>query len=356
MSYRERNAMVLDAGNEVSEKSSFRTFTENEGLMFEILVDSAANLPADVVEKYGIHVLVFMNLVDGREVPGFIPGLTQEEERAMGRDYYDAIRAGASVKTSLINSGEFQDYFEPFLKEGKDILYISLSSNISGTYNAARIAAEELREEYPERQICLIDSLNASLAQGILAIYAYEFREKGHPLSEIADVLAETAHSMNGVFTVDNLKYLSRTGRLHAGVALAGNLLRVKPILCGNKEGFIVQHSLKRGRKQSLNELIDLVCNNIVEPEKQIIGIAHADAYEDSLYVMKGITDRVHKASRTGCMSESSSILPMTSVRAPMSDRRPSPSSSSAMTGNCRAGWSMRSWKKNGSLTGCKSP
>ena len=294
MSYRERNAMVLDAGNEVSEKSSFRTFTENEGLMFEILVDSAANLPADVVEKYGIHVLVFMNLVDGREVPGFIPGLTQEEERAMGRDYYDAIRAGASVKTSLINSGEFQDYFEPFLKEGKDILYISLSSNISGTYNAARIAAEELREEYPERQICLIDSLNASLAQGILAIYAYEFREKGHPLSEIADVLAETAHSMNGVFTVDNLKYLSRTGRLHAGVALAGNLLRVKPILCGNKEGFIVQHSLKRGRKQSLNELIDLVCNNIVEPEKQIIGIAHADAYEDSLYVMKGITDRVH--------------------------------------------------------------
>ena len=279
MSYRERNAMVLDAGNEVSEKSSFRTFTENEGLMFEILVDSAANLPADVVEKYGIHVLVFMNLVDGREVPGFIPGLTQEEERAMGRDYYDAIRAGASVKTSLINSGEFQD---------------SLSSNISGTYNAARIAAEELREEYPERQIYLIDSLNASLAQGILAIYAYEFREKGHPLSEIADVLAETAHSMNGVFTVDNLKYLSRTGRLHAGVALAGNLLRVKPILCGNKEGFIVQHSLKRGRKQSLNELIDLVCNNIVEPEKQIIGIAHADAYEDSLYVMKGITDRVH--------------------------------------------------------------
>ena len=99
---------------------------------------------------------------------------------------------------------------------------------------------------------------------------------------------------MNGVFTVDNLKYLSRTGRLHAGVALAGNLLRVKPILCGNKEGFIVQHSLKRGRRQSLNELIDLVCNNIVEPEKQIIGIAHADAYEDSLYVMKGITDRVH--------------------------------------------------------------
>ena len=133
--------------------------------MFEILVDSGANIPADIVKKYGIHVLIFMNLVDGKKVPGFIPDLTQEEERAMGKEYYDSIRAGASVKTSLINSGEFQDYFEPFLKEGKDILYISLSSNISGTYNAARIAAEELREEYPERQICLIDSLNASLAQ-----------------------------------------------------------------------------------------------------------------------------------------------------------------------------------------------
>ena len=256
-------------------------------MSFAVFVDGSANLPRQMLD--GIQLLPCDYTVDG--VPQTYWG---DVDRFEGHSYYEGLKKGAVVRTSLLNTHLFLSRFGPILAQGTDIIYISMSSGISGTYNAARIAAEELREEYPERQIYLIDSLNASLAQGILAIYAYEFREKGLPLSEIADVLAETAHSMNGVFTVDNLKYLSRTGRLHAGVALAGNLLRVKPILCGNKEGFIVQHSLKRGRKQSLNELIDLVCNNIVEPEKQIIGIAHADAYEDSLYVMKGITDRVH--------------------------------------------------------------
>ena len=182
--------------------------------MFEIFVDSGANIPAVYVEKYKINVIPFINLVDGRKLPGFEPGLTLEEERAKGKEYYNAIRKGAQVQTSLVNSGEFRENFEPVLRSGKDILYISLSSNISGTFNAARIAAGDLAEEYPERKICLVDSLNASLAQGILAIYASEFRDRGIDLPLIADVLQETAHSMNGVFTVEDLKYLAHTGRL----------------------------------------------------------------------------------------------------------------------------------------------
>ena len=152
--------------------------------MFEIFVDSGANIPAVFVEKYDINVIAFINIVDGRKVPGFESGLSLEEERARGKEYYDAIRGGAEVKTSLINSEEFREHFEPVLKEGKDLLYISLSSNISGTFNAARIAAEELREEYPEREIRLVDSLNASLAQGILAIYARELQDKGYSLTD----------------------------------------------------------------------------------------------------------------------------------------------------------------------------
>lgn len=152
--------------------------------MFEIIVDSAANIPAEHVEKYRIHVIPFINYMGNKEIPGFEPGLTPEEERAHGKLYYDAIRAGAEVKTSLINSAGFEENFEPFLKEGKDILYISLSSNISGTYNAARIAADSLREKYPDRRVCLVNSLNASLAQGILAIYARELQEKGYDLQE----------------------------------------------------------------------------------------------------------------------------------------------------------------------------
>lgn len=261
--------------------------------MFEIFVDSAANIPAELVKRYGIQVISFVNYVNGEKLVAFDPDLTSEQERAQGKRYYDAIRAGAEVKTSLINTADFIGYFQPVLQDGRDILYFSLSKNISGTYNAAKMAAEELQETFPERRICLVDSLNASLGQGILAIYAYEMRAKGYGIGGVADVLEEAAHGMNGTFTVGDLKYLARTGRLHAATAVVGNLLNIKPILRGDREGFIVQYKQCRGRRKSLDTLVDLVCRNIVEPEKQIIGIAHADVYEDSLYVMEKIRERV---------------------------------------------------------------
>lgn len=261
--------------------------------MFQIVVDSAANIPAELVKKYDIRVISFVNYVNGKKVVCFDPDLTPEEERAKGREYYDAVRAGADVKTGLVSSGDFEDLFRSILEAGDDILYFSLSKNISGTYNSARIAAEELSESFPDRKIRLIDALNASLAQGILAIYASEMRAGGKSLDETADILATYPAKMNGVFTVGDLKYLSKTGRISSSAALVGNLLSIKPILRGNKDGFIVQFKKCRGRKAALNTLVSLVCDNIVNPEEQIIGIAHADAYEDSLYVMEEIRKRV---------------------------------------------------------------
>ena len=261
--------------------------------MFQIVVDSAANIPAELVKKYDIRVISFVNYVNGKKVVCFDPDLTPEEERAKGREYYDAVRAGADVKTGLVSSGDFEDLFRSILEAVDDILYFSLSKNISGTYNSARIAAEELSESFPDRKIRLIDALNASLAQGILAIYASEMRAVGKSLDETADILATYPAKMNGVFTVGDLKYLSKTGRISSSAALVGNLLSIKPILRGNKDGFIVQFKKCRGRKSALNTLVSLVCDNIVNPEEQIIGIAHADAYEDSLYVMEEIRKRV---------------------------------------------------------------
>lgn len=262
--------------------------------MFEIIVDSAANIPADLVKKFKIKVLSFVNLVNGKEVTCFDPDLSEEEERQKGKEYYDAIRSGAEVKTGLISSGIFEDTFREILEQDKDILYFSLSKNISGNYNSARIAAEELMDsgEYSHK-IRLIDSLNASLAQGILAIYASEMRDKGMAFDDVADELETYPARMNGVFTVGDLKYLSRTGRISGTSALIGNVLSIKPILCGNKDGYIVQYKKCRGRKSALNELISLVCDNIVDSENQIIGIAHADAYEDSLYIMEQIQKRI---------------------------------------------------------------
>ena len=262
--------------------------------MFEIIVDSAANIPADLVKKFKIKVLSFVNLVNGKEVTCFDPDLSEEEERQKGKEYYDAIRSGAEVKTGLISSGIFEDTFREILEQDKDILYFSLSKNISGNYNSARIAAEELMDsgEYSHK-IRLIDSLNASLAQGILAIYASEMRDKGMACDDVADELETYPARMNGVFTVGDLKYLSRTGRISGTSALIGNVLSIKPILRGNKDGYIVQYKKCRGRKSALNELISLVCDNIVDSENQIIGIAHADAYEDSLYIMEQIQKRI---------------------------------------------------------------
>ena len=262
-------------------------------MIYDVYADSAANIPASVVEEYGIHIISFENLVNGKKITCFEPGLTEEEERAKGKEYYDAVRNGASVKTSLISIENFHDAFEPSLKEGHDVIYFSLSHGISGTYNSARLAIDTLKDEYPDRKIEAVDSLNASLAQGILALYACELRDQGVSIEEAAELLQDAAHGMNGIFTVEDLKYLVATGRVSNAKAFVASTLSIKPLLKGNSEGVIVQFKLARGRKKSLRMLADLVVDNIIEPEKQIIGIAHADAYEESLKVMEEIQSRV---------------------------------------------------------------
>ena len=262
--------------------------------MFQIVVDSAANIPAELVKKYDIRVISFVNYVNGQPLTCFDPDLTTEQERAKGKEYYDALRAGAEIKTGLISSGDFEECFRSIMENNEDVLYFSLSKNISGTFNSARLAAKELMENPPMgRKIRMIDSLNASLAQGILAIYASEMRSQGMDFDTIADTLETYPARMNGIFTVGDLKYLAKTGRLSGSAALVGNILSIKPILRGNKDGYIVQYKKCRGRKAALNTLVSLVCETIVDPEEQIIGIAHADSYEDSLYVMEEIQKRI---------------------------------------------------------------
>lgn len=262
--------------------------------MFQIVVDSAANIPAELVKKYDIRVISFVNYVNGQPLTCFDPDLTMEQERVKGKEYYDALRAGAEIKTGLISSGNFEECFRSIMENNEDVLYFSLSKNISGTYNSARIAAQELMENPPMgRRIRMIDSLNASLAQGILAIYASEMRSQGMDFDTIADTLETYPARMNGIFTVGDLKYLAKTGRLSGSAALVGNILSIKPILRGNKDGYIVQYKKCRGRKAALNTLVSLVCETIIDPKEQIIGIAHADSYEDSLYVMEEIQKRI---------------------------------------------------------------
>ena len=145
--------------------------------MFQIFVDSAANLPAVTAKQYDINVISFVNLVDGKEITCFDPNLSPEEERQKGTEYYQTMSRGCEIKTGLISTAAFEEAFRSALEADQDVLYFSLSKNISGTYNSARLASEELLDEFGDKhKIRLVDSLNASLAQGILAIYASEMR------------------------------------------------------------------------------------------------------------------------------------------------------------------------------------
>lgn len=262
--------------------------------MFRILVDSAANIPAEVVKQYNIEVLSFVNQVDGKPVVCFDPDLSPEEEREKGKEYYDAMRNGLEIKTGLISTGIFAEKFTEILKAGEDVLYFSLSKNISGNYNSAVLGAQMAKDEANNgHEVRVVDSMNASLGQGLLAIYASEMRDKGMSFKDVADEIETYPLKMNGIFTVGDLKYLSRTGRISGAKAMVGNVLGIKPLLKGNSDGYIVQFKTVKGRKKSLNALADLVINNIVNPEEQIIGIAHADAYDESLYVMNRINEKV---------------------------------------------------------------
>ena len=262
-------------------------------MSFQIFIDSAGNVPAQIAKKYDINVLSFSEIVDGKMIECYNPHLTPLEERLEGKKFYNGMRKGAKVSTSLLNSSRFEDEFRKVLAAGEDLIYISLSSGISGTFNAARLAAEELMEEFPGRTIRVVDSKNASLGQGLHAITASELRAKGKDVNEVADHIERLVPKMNGLFTVDNLKYLARTGRIKGSVATLGNMLNVKPILRGNKDGFIVEFKKVRGRRKSLDTIITLLIDNIIDPEDQVIGIAHADAYEEALECAKEIKNAV---------------------------------------------------------------
>lgn len=263
-------------------------------MSFRIIVDSAANIPAVEAKKYKIDVISFINYVNGKELVCYDESLSYEEERAKGHDYYEEIRNGAEVKTSLVNAAEFADAFTEVVKNGDDILYISLSKNISGTFQAATIAKEMVLDDYPKAKIELVDSLNASLGQGLHAIYASMMRDQGMNVKEVADKIRENVPKMNGVFTVGDLKYLSKTGRITGAKALVGNMLSIKPILRGNATGYIVEFKKTRGRKKSIDELTNLLINNIENPEEQIVGLAHADAYEETLAIAEKVKQAVN--------------------------------------------------------------
>ena len=244
---------------------------------FAIVCDSTANLKMDYIKENGLIVIPYSYYVDGEEM------ISTDPDGFDAAGLYGSMRAGKAVSTSQITPERYRSYMLPILEEGRDILYISMSSGISGSYNSCRIAAEELREMYPSRKILTVDSLGASMGCGLWVMTAVRMKASGEGMEDIQAYIEEHKKNMYQVFTVEDLKYLTRSGRLSNAKAVLGNLLHIKPILKGNEKGRIVSTEKVRGRSNSIRRLAAKFSELCVDPFGQTVGIAHADCGKEAL-------------------------------------------------------------------------
>ena len=257
--------------------------------MYTIYTDTCANLPAGIIAQYGIQVIPLHYTLNGKTYPSPDDG----DESMDGKKYYDAMRKGGSVKTSMINASAFGSAFQRSLSAGMDVLYIGISSGISGTHQAALAAADELLKQYPDRKIAVIDTRAASLGEGLAVLYAARLKEAGASFEEAAGQAEKNSASVCQYFTVEDLMYLKKGGRISGAAAIVGNILQVKPILKGDEEGKIVLFRKERGRKRSIEALVSMY-QELVFDAGAAVGIAHADSEEDAAYLKRRIKEAGH--------------------------------------------------------------
>lgn len=254
---------------------------------FVILTDSSCDLSQELADELNVKVLPLSLTVKGKEYKNYLDG------REIGfKEFYTMLRNGENAKTSAINVATFLNEMESILKNGNDVLCLSFSSGLSNTYNASKIAAEELSEKYPDRKIYSVDTLCASLGQGMLVYLAAKEREKGKTIDEVKDFCENNKLNICHIFTVDDLYHLKRGGRVSSAVALVGTMLKIKPVLHMDNEGHLVNISKARGRKESLESLIRRMDEYAINPKDQTIFISHGDCYDDAKYVENLIKEK----------------------------------------------------------------
>ena len=254
-------------------------------MSFVVFTDGCSNLPGSVLNRYQIRTLPFTYTINGQQIV-----YNGDIESFDAPAHYNLLRSGELIQTSLANTQHFMDHFRPVLEAGSDVIYIGMSSGISGTYQASSMAAAELMEEFPDRRVRTVDSLGAGFGPGLLTILAAEARSEGKTVDETADYLDQKKMDLCEFFTVDDLMFLRRTGRLSTTGALAGTMLGIKPILRGDEEGHIVTYQKCRGRKKAVDTLAQLYETRVVDAENQIVAISHGDCLEDAEALAEMIT------------------------------------------------------------------
>ena len=255
---------------------------------YVIMTDSCCDLNAYMAQQMDLYVLPLMLHMDGKDYPNMLDGSGISFE-----EFYRKMRSGMLATTSAVNVGQFEDAMRAVLVQGKDIVCLSFSSALSTTYQSAVIAADEVIADFPDAHIYVVDTLCASLGQGLLLYLASEQKKKGLSAEELAAWAEQTKGSICHWFTVDDLNYLKMGGRVSATTALVGTMLSIKPVMHMSDEGKLTAVGKARGRKGSLKALVDAVERLAIEPEKQTMFICHADCEADARMVAEELKTRL---------------------------------------------------------------
>lgn len=248
---------------------------------YVILTDSCCDLTAAQLKDISVDSIDLEVIIDNGE-----PILSNNLDL---KEFYAKLRQKGSVTTSAVAMDRFTDFFESYLKEGTDVLYLGFSSGLSGTYNAAFVASQELSEKYPERKVLTVDTLCASLGQGLFVYLAAKEKASGKSIDELYEWAKEQRYHLCHWVTVDDLFFLKRGGRINAATAVMGTMLSIKPIIHVDFKGKLINVSKARGRKAALDTLVANMKATAIAPETQTVFICQGDCIEDAEYVANKI-------------------------------------------------------------------
>lgn len=256
---------------------------------YVIVTDSSADLAGSMVEELDISVLPLSFILRGTTLKNYPDNRDMPPE-----EFYRLIREGEMPTTSAVNMQEYVDFLTPILESGKDVLVLAFSSGLSATCQSANLATDELREKFPERKIYVVDTLCASLGQGLLVWYAAQKRLAGEGIEAVRDWCEENKLHLCHWFTVDDLMHLKRGGRVSAATAVAGTLLQIKPVLHVDNEGRLINMAKARGRVASLDALVKKAAETATDLAEQVIFISHSDCLGDAKYVGEKLKEDYH--------------------------------------------------------------
>lgn len=259
--------------------------------LFDIFADSAANLTDEMISSTGIGIISYTCLVNGKEVLCYENG---KPFSAKAKDFYESMSAGAEIKTSLVSEARIIEAVTPSMEQGKDVLLVTISSGISGTYNQALQAQSELKKLFPKCRLIVVDSATASLGEGLLAVNAAKLRDMGESIDACAKWIEENKYKQNAYLTVNDLKYLRKGGRISATLAIAGTILNIKPIIKadGGSPAKLAFFSKERGRRKALEALANSFSENVENPENQTVAITHCNCLEDAEKLAEMVKER----------------------------------------------------------------